>query len=91
MSTILAFKDVDQGELIFPGHLQRERERFEDQVNNLIVEKVRYLEEVWGVSKNILAIKATVEPFKYSGTLVEKVWWLSYEVAEMNEVLAFVQ
>lgn len=45
-STILAFTVAGQGEVLFPDHLQKERERLMERVDNLIVERDNYLKEV---------------------------------------------
>lgn len=72
MLAILAFGSVGQGEVFLLDHLRRERNTLNERVDDLIVERDRYLKEFQGVFNMLLAIEADVESFKEPGTLVEK-------------------
>lgn len=87
-SAILAFGVADQGEISLSGRI-REKWWMNEQVNDLTIERDQYLEKALGASNNLMPIQADAEPFEYLGTLVGKVQWLAWEVAEKNEVLAF--
>lgn len=64
MLAILAFGAVGQGEVFLLDHLQRERKRLNERVDDLIVERDRYLKELQGDFNMLLAIEVDVESFK---------------------------
>lgn len=63
-------------------------ETFLPNVDDIIVEQSRYLEEIRRASIKFLTIEAVVESLEYPGTLVEKVQLLAREVSEKNEISA---
>lgn len=48
------------------------REKYKEQIDDLIVDRNQYLEEIQYASNSFLTMKAAVESFEYHYTLVEK-------------------
>lgn len=70
-SGVLALGDACRKEAFLSDHLLQESERFEKQVDDLTIEKNRYLEEIQGASNYFLAIEEALEPFRDHDPLIE--------------------
>lgn len=70
-SGVLALGDASRKEAFSSGHLLQESDIFEKQVDDLTIEKNRYLEEIQGASNSFLAIEEALEPFRDHDPLVE--------------------
>lgn len=80
-----------QEEVFLHDYICREREKLKDRVEDIILERDRFLDEAKGIYNSITTIETAMEPLGYPITFLEKEQRLVQVVVDKNETLSKVK